>query len=218
MTQSIQFLHIPKTGGTAFKNAFKGKKGNLVLNGHGVTFRDIVEMPSSQCIFFIRDIVTRYVSGFNSRLRKGQPYTNAGWDEGERVAFKYFRTPNELAEALTDDRIEIRRLAECSMANIWHTRFPLHFWLHSVEFLEKHKRQILFIGRQEHMQEDFQRFVQLLFGEECFSLPDDDVSSHKTPEGFSIFMSEKGKENILNWYKSDLDLIKWCDEFRNSMH
>lgn len=205
----IHFLHIPKTGGTAFKNAIIDKK-YIVLNGHGVTFQDIVETPSTQCIFFVRDIVPRFISGFNSRLRMGRPYTNAKWDEGEMVAFKRFKTPNELAEALSSPTIEIRRSAECAMANIWHTRFPLHFWLHSVEYLEQHKAKILFICRQDRLTSDFQYLAKLLGLSAENRLPLDEKTSHKTPKGFNTDISEKGKSNIIRWYQEDIAILDWC--------
>ncbi len=219
--ESIHLLHIPKTGGTALKQAFRDKRlkpDYLILNGHAMTFRDVVEAPSARCIIFVRDIATRFVSGFNSRLRMGRPYTDARWDEGEQVAFRRFPTANDLAESLSSPCLVTRRAAECAMASIWHTRFPLHFWLHSSQYLELHKRRILFIGRQERLETDFRRILSLLGIDEDLRLPSDDVLSHKTPKGYCKLLSEAGEDNIRTWYQDDADILDWCDKFADLGH
>jgi len=126
----------------------------------------------------------------------GRPFTDARWDEGETVAFKRFPTANDLAEALSSTCVVTRRSAQCAMVNIWHTRFPLHFWLHSTGFLDRHKDRILFAGRQDHLREDFDRVLRLLGCRSRIALPGDDVRSHKTPPGFATELSDIGTENI----------------------
>ena len=56
--------------------------------------------PGEPVAFFVRHPVSRFVSGFNSRMRKGRPRRNVEWSEGERWSFERFRTPDELARAL----------------------------------------------------------------------------------------------------------------------
>ena len=52
-------------------------------------------------MFFVRDPISRFVSGFNSRLRKGLPKMYFPWAPGEKLAFSRFATPNQLALALS---------------------------------------------------------------------------------------------------------------------
>ena len=219
----LHFLHISKTGGVAFKEAFNGirpRSKYINFHSHGFTFQDVVDTERGRCVFFIRDVVTRFVSGFNSRLRKGRPYADADWEQAERVIFKRFFTPNDLAEALSSESVVTRRSAYCGMMSMWHTRFPQHFWLHSADFLPEHKDRILFIARQETLDTDIPMLLDLLDLDEADAhvrMPKDEVMSHRTPDGFSTELSELGEKNIREWYREDQDILDWCAERREQI-
>src|SRR6056297_1213665 len=99
MKKPVHFLHIRKAGGTAIKEALKdiAVKQNVILHPHKTRLKDIPE--GEKVFFFLRNPVSRFVSGFNSRLREGKPRYNSPWNEGEKVAFSRFPTANDLAEA-----------------------------------------------------------------------------------------------------------------------
>ena len=71
--RNVHLLHIGKTGGTAVKAAVRQSdaNGSLLIHPHEVTLRDIA--PGDDVIFFVRNPVDRFVSGFFSRKRQGQP-------------------------------------------------------------------------------------------------------------------------------------------------
>src|SRR5689334_13541511 len=100
-------LHIGKTGGTAAKTVLKAAKELRVgrrigLYGHQIGLQDVVDMDMTRkLVFFIREPVSRYVSAFNSRLRRGFPRHGNTWTEREEIAFEHFKTPNQLAEGLS---------------------------------------------------------------------------------------------------------------------
>ena len=71
-------------------------------------------------IFPLRDPVTRFVSGFYSRLRRGRTAVLHPAHEAERKAFEWFPTPQELADALAERRAEAmaRESSRCSRSLI----------------------------------------------------------------------------------------------------
>ena len=110
----LHFLHIGKTGGTAMKEALTphAKSGDwlIKLHGHNVTLENV---PAGEgVIFFLRDPLTRYVSGFYSRQRQGHPRYFYPWSSDEKTAFERFATPNQLALALSDENVETRAAAQ----------------------------------------------------------------------------------------------------------
>lgn len=77
-------LHIGKTGGTAMKAVFAtvGDKARYEIITHRHYTR-IIKVPRGEKVFFVvRDPVDRFVSGFNSRLRRGEPRYFTEWTEG----------------------------------------------------------------------------------------------------------------------------------------
>src|SRR3954469_17965151 len=96
-------LHIGKTGGNALKHALcpynTGGSLDIVFHPHAVGLSDVPVGES--VLFMLRDPVNRFVSGFNSRRRRGRPLNNAEWNRDEAAAFAAFPTANDLAEALS---------------------------------------------------------------------------------------------------------------------
>ena len=74
---AVNFLHVGKTGGTAVKWALRRAGlpdtpyGPVRVHRHTFRMRDVP--PEDHVIFFVRDPIARFMSGFYSRLNKGQP-------------------------------------------------------------------------------------------------------------------------------------------------
>src|SRR5919108_4446855 len=112
--QTVHFLHIGKTGGTAIKHILKRHsvtRGYVIRrHGHRTTLREV--SAGEKVIFFVRDPLSRFISGFYSRLRQGQPRYFNPWTPEERMAFERFDTPNRLAVGLFSENEEKRRGAQ----------------------------------------------------------------------------------------------------------
>ena len=118
----LHFLHLGKTGGTAVKHALiqapPGKKYVLYLHSHNVKLKDIAK---GEGVFFcVRDPLSRFISGFYSRQRQGQPRHFTPWSTEEKIAFEYFSTPNQLGKALSSQDPELKQRAQNAMNNIQH--------------------------------------------------------------------------------------------------
>ena len=97
----IVFLHIGKNAGTQVQHVTRQLEHyGIVVKSYGHRVK-LFELPhDSQYFFSIRNPASRFVSGFYSRKRKGQPRLHNEWTPHEAIAFESFEHANELAENL----------------------------------------------------------------------------------------------------------------------
>ncbi|MEA3032369.1 MAG: hypothetical protein QOH86_385, partial [Sphingomonadales bacterium] len=154
----IHVLHIGKTGGTALKAALApfAAEGKFVLHGHKTRCRDCP--PDSRIFFVVRHPLDRFVSAFNSRLRRGRPRFDYPWTLRQALVFSLFRNPNALAERLGSRNPLVRLAAGLSMRGIGHLRRRLSYWIDPAEF-ERNPR--LIIGTLETLDSDLRRLLAI---------------------------------------------------------
>lgn len=210
--QSIHFLHIGKTGGTSIKHALKPFLQNdhsvIHLHPHTVKLRNIPD--GERVFFFLRDPIKRFVSAFYSRQRQGQPRIFRPWTPEEKLAFSCFDTPNKLAICLSSKEEAARTMAEKAMKSIGHVKTHYWDWFESEPYLMSRLADIVFIGFQENLAEDFERLKAELGLPEEAKLPSDDIRSHRNPAGLDMTLEEKSEENLKNWYQQDYSFIAIC--------
>lgn len=221
---AIHFLHIRKTGGSAVKFALRQVGGThdrvptpagpVLLQRHPFRLTDVPE--GQKAMFVVRDPVTRFVSGFYSRLRKGAPRNNREWSEDERVAFGWFSTPQELATAL-GKKGRKRMRAEFAMDAIRHLQKPLVYWTGDADGLRNQLHRVLYIARQESLDEDFERMKALLGLPKDLSLPTDPVDAHRFTGSNDRSLTPKMIDALREWYRSDYEMLEVCDAARSEM-
>lgn len=203
----FELLHISKTGGTALGETLEPFAGKVRKRGHRFT---LARVPRDHKVHFVvREPVERFVSGFNSRLRKGLPRHDRPWSPAEEVAFSRFSTPNALAEALSgpaEDRLAARE----AMSNIVHTSLRLTDTLGSLDEFESRRGQVAWIGHMPTLDSDFEMLKAHLHLPAETRLPSDPVRSHVTPQGYSTTLSEIGRANLRAWYKDDFPVYEAC--------
>jgi hypothetical protein len=210
MKPRAHFLHIGKTGGSAIQTALEPYldvgKYEILLHPHRVTLADV---PQGEAVFFVlRHPVTRFVSGFNDRLRLGQPRYHYGWSQAEQETFACFRSANELAEALSDPDDIWRGLAQRAMCSIQHVSSSFWFWLHDPDYFTSRSDDLLFVGFQESLNSDFPRLLKLLGLDEQITLPTDPVAANQAPSIADRSISALGRCNLLAYYAADVELYK----------
>jgi hypothetical protein len=159
----VHMLHVGKTGGTAVKAALRDADPpgiRLMLHSHGVSLADLP--AADETFLFLRDPITRFVSGFNSRQREGRPAHYRPWTSPEREAFAAFPTAEALALALASTNKGERDRAEVAMGGITHVRSHLADWLVDADHVRAWREHILFVGWQETLEADFARLLSLL--------------------------------------------------------
>ena len=154
----------------------------------------------------LRDPVARFVSGFNSRLRQGLPKRNSPWSRGEEISFSAFKTPNDLAEALSSAEDSVQEMARFAMRSIKHTRRSQRDWFPAPERLSGDPA-MLWIGFTETLSADFERLKRLLGLPPELSLPTDPLVAHRTPDGFDTALTPLGRANIERWYREDIRFV-----------
>lgn len=208
----VHVLHIGKTGGTAVKHALKPyrRTGRYVirLHSHNVSLRDVPE--GEYVVFFLRDPINRFISGFYSRQRQGMPRRFCPWSKDENMAFQKFATPNELAVALSSADKEEKNHALRAISSVEHVKSSYWDWFEDESYYLSRLPDIFFVGFQEDLSADFDILKSELGLPPGVSLPADDIRSHKTPGGFDRTLEEKAVENLKKWYARDYEFIRLC--------
>lgn len=206
----VHFLHIRKTGGTALAEALRSiaPRYGIILHDHQTKLRDIPR--DHKVFFFVRNPITRFVSGFYSRLRRGQPRHHYEWNDGETRAFRTFQKANDLAEALSSHDPRRFAAAQDAMSSIRHVNSTYRDWIEGVAELSARIDSVLLIGSQETITEDFARLKALLDLPGDIKLPSDDVLAHRTPPEFDRQLSTLAAENLAQWYKEDFVFYEHC--------
>lgn len=213
----LHLLHIGKTGGSALRNALApfAESHRVRLERHKYTMRHVPE--GERFGFVIRDPASRFVSGFNSRLREGRPANYIPSNPDEKRAFGYFGEANALAEALSSLNPVTRSRARWAMANIGHVRWPHRDWLQDADALRSRRRDLFWIGEQESLAEDFEVLKQRLGLPSDIRLPADPRAAHRAPSGPDNSLSPKGLRNIQRWYADEYPLLDTCRELKRSL-
>jgi hypothetical protein len=211
--KKVHFLHVGKTGGTAIKSVLshytETSKYTITLHGHGTS---IIDIPKGEMvILFLREPISRFISGFYSRQRQGRPRYNLKWSPQERAVFEAFSTPNAIACALADgndDAIE-------AMTSIQHFRM-YKCWYKDFDYFESRMQDILFIGFQETLSDGFFELKSILGIPENILLPTDDIIAHKNPDNLNKSIEKRGISALEKWYKNDLVFYSMCKELMSN--
>jgi hypothetical protein len=210
----LHVLHLGKTGGTALKRALidHGATSNheLLLHGHDVTTSHIPVGESF--MFVVRDPLSRFISGFNGRLRQDRPRYHYPWRTEEKIAFSFFSTPDQLATALSaEDEVE-RRRAEEAMRSIGHINTSYWFWFVDEKSFRNRLPDVFFVAFQDRLDEDFDLLKRKLGLPAEARLPSDELVAHRTPEGFARELGDVARSNLERWYERDLAFTRMCRE------
>lgn len=212
--QIVHFLHIGKTGGSAIKDTLekspaKPRRYFIFLRTHGAHLKHIRQ--GEKVFFFLRDPVSRFVSGFYGRQRQDQPRYFVPWSPGERAAFERFQTPNQLALALSSPEAEEQEEARKAMGAIQHVSSSYWDWFGDPDYFLSRKADIFFIGRQHRLKEDFAILKAKLGLPEDLELPDGDTRAHRNPAGLSRALDAAAETNLKEWYKKDYEFLALCE-------
>jgi len=213
LKQPVHFLHIGKTGGSVIKAALKNLNETpsytINLHKHRVSLKDIPE--GEKVFFFLRDPISRFISAFYSRQRKGQPRYYSEWTQEEKKVFEYFSTPNEIALALADRNSKGYHMSLIGMKSIQHF-IPYSKWYINFDYFKSRQKDILFIGFQESLDDDFDKVKKILNIPSSIILSTDDIIAHKNPKGIDKKLDPVAISALSDWYFEDYKFITLVKE------
>ena len=149
------FLHIPKTGGSAFSNFSREMvmAGYImpVKFGHVWTLSSIAKsFPDTKISFMIRDPLERTVSAFNSRLRQGRPRFNRSWSQDEAIAFSLFSDVNAFLGALISKEEHDISAVHFTFRSVRHLDFNYRRYFENAKNIEQHRSSLHLVGEVEN--------------------------------------------------------------------
>jgi hypothetical protein len=166
--------------------------------------------------FFLRDPIARFVSGFNWRLQVTPTKPPSPRKEAQVAAFAIFQTPDTLGIALADERNPFHNDAITAMNSIGHVRNHYTEWLVSEDYLLSRKDDLLFIGMQEELSDDFEILKTILrLGEEARLPQRDHPRAHRNPVNLDTTLSPISREALQTWYAEDYRLLETCQRLRS---
>jgi len=213
--EPIHFLHIGKCAGTQIKNAaeiINAQSADLRIIKHGHdTYLD--DIPTDERYFFaIRDPISRFRSGFYSRLRRGQPLHDYAWSSGEAAAFARFEHANALAEALFADG-ETGRHAFMAMKSIRHAAQNQVDWFARFGDIFV-SRPPIWVLRQEHFSDDL-AVLSARIGVDLRQVVEergrDSSARHANDYAGVPAFSPEAKANLARWYAQDIAFYGLCE-------
>ena len=216
--QNVHFLHLRKTGGTTLKSVLGPYPvtPTSVLHLHPHRFT-LAHVPRGHRLMFVtRDPVSRFVSGFSGRLRKGAPAHHVEWSADEELAFARFSDPNSLALAL-DPAHPSHADAVQAMRTITHLQCSYWDWFVDEKLFAAREKDILFIGRIESFDADFEQLKEPLGLPADLALPKDPKA---TNQGFSATRRPPPLEPaavglVKDWYRRDYEFLELCGKWRD---
>jgi len=220
-TQKICLIHVGKTGGTYIKDIIRHATGtavarepqiindNLVLLDHKtLTETANIYGEDYRFAFVFRDPTERFISGFYSRLRMGIPDRKVIWSAREAAAFAFFKTPNDLAEALYCDDAYTMSAAHYSMNAIRHLHrgYEFHFGKQTRFAVHKQDKIVTCIDLK-NLDINIRPFLNQI-GIEQINIDIDQHSKMRTITDHSKHLSELARISLKEFWKSEYDFYE----------
>lgn len=210
----IGFLHIGRTGGGSLRTALEAGTGSadhkVIWFPHDMTLRQALHQhPDMKIGFVFRDPFERFISAFWGRHRMGHPRNKSQWSAEEAIAFNWFATPNDLAEALSGEDEKSYSAALSAMNAIRHLQRNMAWTLGKPLDLERARDRIHFACSLDQLDERLPSLLASL-GMNTVHLSSEHI--HVRPDGRSkaTELSELGKEALRQFWAADFELFDYC--------
>lgn len=164
-------------------------------------------------VLIFRDPIERFCDAFASRLAQGHPEYHAPWSNEEAIAFSFFGSANDLAEALTSDDQRLKSASRYAISNITHLRHSYEFYLQSSEMLKYEHEQgnILVCCEYKNTLTHLDRISETLG---ISATADVSEMSHSM---VTTDLSKLAQQNLNHELANDVRIYQACKEIANAM-
>ena len=215
---SLSFVHIGKCGGSTVLKILE----NSAVPCEDIHLRKPVLNRETNYIIWVRNPLKRFVSAFNfvydiihsdinhlkgkeltlenclapEKIRK-KIETGHAYQERYEYLIDFFGTANNLAESLTHRSLDVRvKAQELMNRKEEHIYKGIGWYLSNGKFIKQACKNILFVGRCEHMSYDI-NVLSTLLGRRL----DHSFYVRKNPTSQPTHLSERAVRNLLRFYK-----------------
>jgi len=206
------FFHLGKTGGGSVRQLLGPIRSQWVSVGHRGTLDEIQQQwPDLPMVFFVRDPLTRFVSGFNN-FRRAVVHKSTGKlpSDHQLVAYSLFATANDLAEGLVSHDEHTRSSAHWAIGRLGFLSNHLTANLGSPAIVDQHRPQIALIGLFERFDISIEAMRVALHLPASLQLPAEPSLAHRGLSHLPNQLSPMGRAAVTQWYRADIALYEHC--------
>jgi len=205
------FLHIAKAGGGSIRQFLAPIRGRWAGAGHQFDLDTVAEQwPDAPMFFFVRDPITRFVSGFNNYHRavvhKGMKLPQ----DSHIVSYHLFPTANDLAEGLASDDEFTLSAAHYAITHLAFLARHLVHYLGPTENIDRHRDRIAYIGHFEQFDASVEAMREILDLPPYLELPEDEAKAHRSQASLPTYLSDTARAALRDWYAADIVVYEHC--------
>lgn len=216
-------VHIGKSGGdniiTKFLTYYNIKLDYIHVHDNQQKIEQTLLHRNNICVL-LRDPCKRFISIFfywkkaHFLFMQNKKCVHKKFILKNIQCFENFNTPNNIAEALSSDNDDLKKLATSSLNDMHHIKMGISHYLISKKFIDKIKHHIKFIIKHENYSNDL-----LLFHNFCSSYYN--ISKNKYSDFISSkpgntdefnnekFLSPLAIKNLHTYFSDDYDMYDY---------
>ena len=207
--RQLNFVHVGKCAGTSIEIALQDLEIDYVdyhCFDADVRLKACLEDVRRQFFLItVRDPVGRFVSSFYWDLYEKRMLNDHDGPDGLwKSIYDTFRTPNELAEAVSSENQDLANLARAAFDKSGlHMHLSLGWYLSAVD-VHKLNPSNAHVIRTEHVDEDFGKFIRKFRGRRSYGPLSREKGDYKNEiEGYSNYLSDQAVRNLREMYRED---------------